>query len=143
MGHFWRRVCSADKIIPIYFLRISNVWSILHHWSAGKVHKKMLLNAFFFFFFFFFFFHHKIFVFIIFISFLDEVSNFRNRILTSQKHELVVSNCQWNCMRNFKIQNFNPYLGPMLQFYPLESTRKPNIFRYFWGIEFEHWPKMG
>ena len=136
MGHFWRRVCSADKIIPIYFLRISNVWSILHHWSAGKVHKKMLLNAFFFFFFFFFFF-------IIFISFLDEVSNFRNRILTSQKHELVVSNCQWNCMRNFKIQNFNPYLGPMLQFYPLESTRKPNIFRYFWGIEFEHWPKMG
>ena len=137
MGHFWRRVCSAGKIIPIYFLRISNVWSILHPLSAGKVHKKMLLNSFFFFF------HHKIFVFIIFISFLDEVSNFRNRILTSQKHELVVSNCQWNCMRNFKIQNFNPYLGPMLQFYPLESTRKPNIFRYFWGIEFEHWPKMG
>ena len=31
---------------------------------------------------------HKIFVFVIFISFYDEVSNFRNRILTNQKHEL-------------------------------------------------------
>ena len=30
--------------------------------------------------------------------FFNKVSNFRNRILTSQKHELVVSNCQWNCM---------------------------------------------
>ena len=32
------------------------------------------------------------------ISFLDEVSNFRNRTLTNQKHELVVSNCERNCM---------------------------------------------
>ena len=30
--------------------------------------------------------------------FFDEVSNFRNRILTNQKRELMVSNCQWNCM---------------------------------------------
>ena len=45
-----------------------------------------------------FFFHHKICVFIIFISFFNEVSNFRKRMLTNQKHELVVSNCQWNCM---------------------------------------------
>ena len=43
-------------------------------------------------------FHHKIRVFIIFSSFFDEVSNFRNRILTYQKRELVVSNCQWNCI---------------------------------------------
>ena len=28
----------------------------------------------------------------------DEVSNFCNRILTNQKQELVVRNCQWNCM---------------------------------------------
>ena len=41
-------------------------------------------------------FHYKICVFIIFISFFDEVSNFRNRILTNQKRELAVSNCQWN-----------------------------------------------
>ena len=38
----------------------------------------------------------------IFISFFDEVSNFRNRILTNQKHELVVSNCQWNGMTETK-----------------------------------------
>ena len=30
--------------------------------------------------------------------FFDEVSNFRNRILTNQKRELVVSNCQLNCI---------------------------------------------
>ena len=48
--------------------------------------------------FFFFFLHHKICVFIIFISFFDEVSNFRNRILTNQKREFIVSSCQWNCM---------------------------------------------
>ena len=35
-------------------------------------------------------FHHKICVFIIFISFFDEVSNFRNRILTNQKWEYVI-----------------------------------------------------
>ena len=33
-----------------------------------------------------------------FITFFDELPNFCNRILTSQKHELVVSNCQWNCV---------------------------------------------
>ena len=32
-------------------------------------------------------------VFIIFISFFDEVSNFCNRILTNQKPELVMENC--------------------------------------------------
>ena len=37
-------------------------------------------------------------LFIIFISFFDEASNFRYKILTNQKHELVVSNCRWNCM---------------------------------------------
>ena len=61
----------------------------------------MLFNAFIYFFGFFFVvvvFHHKICVFIIFISFFDEVSNFRNSILTNQKRELVVSNCQWHCI---------------------------------------------
>ena len=42
-------------------------------------------------------FHQKICVFIIFISAFDEASNFRNRILTNQKPELVIRNCQWNC----------------------------------------------
>ena len=47
-------------------------------------------------------FHDKVYVFIISISFFfffDEVSNFRNRKLINQKRELVVSNCQRNCMR--------------------------------------------
>ena len=46
-------------------------------------------------------FHKKIVVFLIFISFFDEVSNFRNRILTSQTPELVITICQWNCCQSF------------------------------------------
>ena len=30
--------------------------------------------------------------------YFDKVSNFSNRILTNQKPELVIKNCQWNCM---------------------------------------------
>ena len=37
----------------------------------------------------------------IFISFFDEVSNLRNRVLTNQKLELVIRICQWNCMFRF------------------------------------------
>ena len=50
-------------------------------------------------------FSHKVYVFIIsiyfffFFFFFDEVSNFHNRKLISQKRESVVSNCQRNCMR--------------------------------------------
>ena len=66
---------------------------------------KILLNGFKYFFgFFVVVFRHKICDFIIFISFFDEVSNFRIRILTNQKHELVVSSCQWNCMLGLTIK---------------------------------------
>ena len=65
------RVCSSDKVTPIYFLRLFKVWSILHHGSVGLVHKKMLRNTFICFFgIFLFAFPRKICVFIIFISFL-------------------------------------------------------------------------
>ena len=30
-------VCSSDKMAPIYFLRLSKVWSMLHHRSVGRV----------------------------------------------------------------------------------------------------------
>ena len=40
-------------------------------------------------------------VFIIFISFFDKVSNFRNRILTNQTPELVIKICQWNSCQIF------------------------------------------
>ena len=84
-------MCSSYNMAPIYFLRLSKVWSILHHGSVWHVHKKMFLNAFIYFSdIFLLFFHHKICVFVIFISFFDKVSNFRNSILTNQKRELVV-----------------------------------------------------
>ena len=54
----------------------------------------MLLNIFFFCIFLLFF----IIKFYIFISFFDDVPKFRNRILTKQKREIVISNCQWNSM---------------------------------------------
>ena len=36
-------VCSSDKIIPKYFLRLCKVWSILHHMSVGRVHNKNVI----------------------------------------------------------------------------------------------------
>ena len=64
----------------------------------GEFIIKILLNMPYTFLEFFVVFHHKICVFIIFTSYFDEVSNFHKGILTNQKHELVVSNCLWNCM---------------------------------------------
>ena len=72
---------------------------VLHHGSVGRVHKNcylVLLCTLFGIFVVVF--HRKSYVFIIFISLFDEVSYSRNIILTNQKHELVVSNCQWNYM---------------------------------------------
>ena len=44
-------------------------------------------------------FHQENCAFIIFISFFSEVTNFRNRILTNQNPELVIRNCQCNCVQ--------------------------------------------
>ena len=52
-------------------------------------------------------------VFIIFI-FLDEVRNFRNRILTNQKPEYVITNCQLNCF-NIKMSKFTLHLNQSFQ----------------------------
>ena len=84
------RVCSSDKKAPIYFLHLSKVWRILHHGSVGRGHKKCYLM--------FFSFIIKFVLLSFSFHFFDEVSNFRNRISTNQKRELMVSNCQWNCM---------------------------------------------
>ena len=73
--------------------------------ERGKFIIKMLLTAFMNFDHFFIVFYHRICIFIIFISFFDKVSNFRNIILTNQKHELVVSYCQWNCMKYMVYQD--------------------------------------
>ena len=63
-----------------------------------RVHKKMLINASRYFFGIFCCFSSWNMWFYHFHFFFFEVWNFCNRILTNQKHELVVSNCQWNCM---------------------------------------------
>ena len=70
---------------------------ITGQWGEFKV-SNAILCLHILFWYFFVFFHQKI-VFIIFISFFDEVSSFRNRILTNQKPELVIRNCQWLFVR--------------------------------------------
>ena len=90
-------------LVPIsyhlYFLRISKVWSKLHHGSVGRVQYKecyfMLIYTIYAFFCCF---SSKKSVYIILTSSFDEVSNFGNGMLTNQKPELVIRNCQWNCM---------------------------------------------
>ena len=88
------------KMTSIYFLRPSKVWTMLQHGSVWLILTNYCYSIVLCTFLEFFccFSRHRICVFIIFISFSDKVSNFRNRILTNQKRELVVSNCQWNCM---------------------------------------------
>ena len=91
----------CELLIGLNFLRISKVWSMLHHMSVGRVQnkkcyfmftytfllllllfyiKKFVFLSFSFFFFFFFLMEYQIF-----------------RILTKQKLEMVIRNCQWNC----------------------------------------------
>ena len=88
-------VCSSGKKTPTYFLRHSKLWNISHHGSVRRGHKKCYLILFLFFIIKFVFLS---FSFLSFFIFFDEVPNFRNRILTNQKRELVVSNCQLNCI---------------------------------------------
>ena len=91
------RMCSSDKMIPIYFIRLCKVWSIYYitgQW--GEFTKKcyfMLSYTFICF-------SSSNLCFYHFISFSNEISNFCNKILTNQKHELVASNCKPKCMHN-------------------------------------------
>ena len=34
----------------------------------------------------------------------DEISDFRNRLLTNQKRKQVVQNCQWKCMFDINVE---------------------------------------
>ena len=80
----------------LYFLRISRVWSMLHHGSMGQVQSKECYFMFrYTFVTFFVVFYQKVCIFIIFVSFSDEVSNFRKKILSSLKPELMIMNCLW------------------------------------------------
>ena len=104
-------MCSYNNFLSSIFItayhlfRISKDWSMLHHRSLGRVQIKQCNSRFTSIFlasfccfsskklFSSFSFHFSIYLFI----FLDEVSNFHNRILTNQKPELVIRHCQCNC----------------------------------------------
>ena len=45
--------------------------------------------------------------------FFHEVSSFRNRILTNQKPELMIRNCQWNCMQE-KLITMDQFMSMVL-----------------------------
>ena len=95
-------VCLT-KWYHFIFLRLSYVWSMLHYitdqWGEFKLNTLLYVFIYFFSTFLLFFIINFLILSFSFL-FFDEVSNFRNRILTNQKHELVDSNCQWNCMDN-------------------------------------------
>ena len=76
-------VCFTDNFLsPRCFLRISKVWSMLYTGQQSEFRvKNATLCLHVLFRHFFVAFYQKICVFIIFISFFDKVSNFRNRIL--------------------------------------------------------------
>ena len=85
-----------------YIFSSSLLFGAYHITGQSGVYIKGMHNAFIYFFDIYIFFvclfvcHNEICVFIIFISFFDEVSNFCNRVLTNQKHELVLSKYQPN-----------------------------------------------
>ena len=104
-------MCSYNNFLSPIFIttyhlfRISKDWSMLHHRSLGRVQIKQCNSRFTSIFWHRFVvfhqkncFHHFHFIFLfIYFFFLDEVSNFHNRILTDQKPELVIRHCQCNC----------------------------------------------
>ena len=51
--------------------------------------------------------------------FFDEVSNFRNRILTNQKPEYVIRNCQWNSM----LRLYKGYVTFVSMFVPIQAQK--------------------
>ena len=88
------------------FLRLSKVWSMLHGESVGRFQKKnSTLYFHLLFWLFLLLFFIIIFVFLWF-SFIF-LMKFCNRILTNQKHELVVSNCLQNCMKKIFLQTLS------------------------------------
>ena len=93
---------STDNFLSPMFSPISKVWSVVHHWSVGQVQSKECCFVFSYIYFWhfylfiylfilFFIFHQIICVFIIFIYFADEV-------LVFSEPEMLIRNCQWNCM---------------------------------------------
>ena len=99
----------------LYFLLTCKGSSMLHQGSVGRVHgKEYYFYTYIYFLGIFLLFYIKKYAFIIFYSFSDAVSNFCNRILTNQKSEQVIRNCQRNCMLYFLMLS-NQFKGTLMQ----------------------------
>ena len=98
------KACSTENLLSFVFSPYHEKDSgMLHHGSMRRVHSKQCYLYLHIYFPWHFCcccccFSSKTCVFIIFISFFDKASNFRNRILTNQKPESVIKNYQWNFM---------------------------------------------
>ena len=76
--------------------------------------------------------------FIIFISLSDKESNFCNRILTNQKPDLAIRNCQWNCMLLIKIAITTKANGSWIIICQLPKTKELrryplSYFKWWWN----------
>ena len=60
--------------------------------------------------------------------FFEKVSNFRNRIITNQKTELVIKICQWNCMQR---QIFEKYKLNLKMSHPSQATSRTRNLRSY------------
>ena len=98
-SNYYECVCLT-KLHHFTFFHLYKVWNNLYHGWVGRVQTKYTMLCFHLLFWLFYVvavvFHHTFFVFIIFIFFFWWSIKFR--ILSYQTSELVVSNCQWNCI---------------------------------------------
>ena len=104
LGKFGSHHQNNDKITYLKFSVSVKYGAFYISGQWGEFKTKTLLYVFIYFFGFllllllFFIIKFVFLSFSFFFFFFDEASNFRKRILINQKQELVVQNCQWNCM---------------------------------------------
>ena len=104
LGKFGSHHQNNDKITYLQFSVSVKCGAFYISGQRGEFKTKTLLYVFIYFFGFllllllFFIIKFGFLSFSFFFFYFDEVSNFRKRILINQKQELVVQNCQWNCM---------------------------------------------
>ena len=87
---------TANSLLPIFLPYLCSLADITSQVSGASSEQRTHFCGNFFFVFN----QEKCGVFLFSVLFSDEVSSFRNKILTNQKPELGIRNCQWNCMNN-------------------------------------------
>ena len=104
------RVSPSNEMIPFLYFSVSlkfGAFWVTDQWGQVQNKERYVMLSYTFLVFW------QICDFIMFIFLIDKVSNFRKRILTNPKKELMVRNCQWNCMSN---SSYN-FLSPSERFY--------------------------